>query len=197
MGLDGDGERENGPDPGDAMDPGEAGGVVMKRRQTSLPAWGSWFAALVLVAQVGFPGATAPGSGSLSGSGPSLSNLRSAQAEDTTSNGIAIVGPDAIQVRPADEDQANAFNAALELAYAHRDDLGYPWLDAASGVLELSFATGLGETVAASALDGLSRPPGERSVSGRLRPPSPSSMRSPMRSRGSMRLAFRGRIGSG
>jgi hypothetical protein len=138
------------------MDPGEAGGVVMKRRQTSLPAWGSWFAALVLVAQVGFPGATAPGSGSLSGSGPSLSNLRSAQAEDTTSNGIAIVGPDAIQVRPADEDQANAFNAALELAYAHRDDLGYPWLDAESGVLELSFATGLGETVAASALDGLS-----------------------------------------
>jgi hypothetical protein len=128
----------------------------MKRRQTSLPAWGSCFAALVLVAQVGFPGATAPGSGSLSGSGRSLGDLRSAQPEDTTSNGIALVGPEAIQVRPADEEQASAFNAALELAYAHRDDLGYPWLDAASGVLELSFATGLGETVAANAVDRLS-----------------------------------------
>jgi hypothetical protein len=138
----------------------------MRRRQTSLPGWGSWFAALVLVAQVGFPGATAPVSGSLSGSGPSLSNLRSAQAEDTTSNGIAVVGPEAIQVRPADEDQAAAFNTALELAYAHRDDLGYPWLDAASGVLELSFATGLGETVAAAAVDRLSA--GGRTV--RLRP---------------------------
>ncbi len=86
--------------------------------------------------------------------------------EDVTSNGIALVGPEAIQVRPADEDQANAFNAALELAYAHREDLGYPWLDSASGVLELSFATGLGETVAAEAVDGLSA--GGRTV--RLRP---------------------------
>ncbi|GIW19758.1 MAG: hypothetical protein KatS3mg065_0054 [Chloroflexota bacterium] len=138
----------------------------MKRRRTSLPAWGSCFAVLVLVAQVGLPGAIAPVSGSLGGSGRSLGNLRSAQVEDVTSNGIALVGPEAIQVRPADEDQANAFNAALELAYAHREDLGYPWLDSASGVLELSFATGLGETVAAGAVDGLSA--GGRTV--RLRP---------------------------
>ncbi|HWP64130.1 MAG TPA: hypothetical protein VNO86_11735 [Candidatus Binatia bacterium] len=128
----------------------------MKRRRIALPAWGSCLTALVLIAQAGSPSMATPPLGSLGGSRLSSAELWSTEPVGVTSNGIAIVGPDAIQARPADEAQATAFNAALELAYAHRNDLGYPWLDPESGLLELSFASALGETVAASAVDQLS-----------------------------------------
>ncbi len=138
----------------------------MARRRTSFPAWRSCLAVLVLIGQASSLGTAVPVSRSSSSPGLAVDDLRSSGADDMTANGIAIVGPEAIQARPADEDQAGAFNAALELAYAHRDALGYPWLESESGLLELSFATGLGEAIAASAVDRLST--GGRRV--RLRP---------------------------
>ena len=53
-------------------------------------------------------------------------------AEDTytiatlDASGIALVGPDPIQVSPRNEQEALAFDAALRVALENRDDMGYP-----------------------------------------------------------------------
>src|SRR4051794_32704417 len=55
------------------------------------------------------------------------------------STGILLVDVGApIQARPPNETVGIAFSAALDQAEAHGDDLGYPWIDPASGELVLS-----------------------------------------------------------
>ncbi|MGH2407889.1 MAG: hypothetical protein ACRDF7_07430 [Candidatus Limnocylindrales bacterium] len=52
-----------------------------------------------------------------------------------------------VQARPIGESMAQAFDQAWQFAQAHPNDIGYPWIDPATGVLVLSAATGQGRTV--------------------------------------------------
>ena len=55
-------------------------------------------------------------------------------------SGIEIV-TEITQARPINEAQAQALSDAFELAEANPDDVGYPWIDPASGMVELSAAS--------------------------------------------------------
>jgi hypothetical protein len=56
--------------------------------------------------------------------------------------GILMVSPgDQVQARPPSEDIGAAFGHAVDLADANGDDLGYPWIDPATGELVLSVVT--------------------------------------------------------
>jgi hypothetical protein len=66
-------------------------------------------------------------------------------------SGIALVGPTPYQVVPKNEQQALAFDQALTLAENNGNDMGYPWLDTATGTLELSVTTDKGRSAAMSA----------------------------------------------
>ena len=56
--------------------------------------------------------------------------------------GILLVNVgEQVQARPASEDAAVALSRAIDLANANGDDLGYPWIDPASGALVLSAVT--------------------------------------------------------
>jgi hypothetical protein len=66
----------------------------------------------------------------------------SAPASQLDPTGILLVtAGEQVQARPASEDVAVAFSAALDLADAHGDDVGYPWSDPSNGELLLSAAT--------------------------------------------------------
>ena len=54
---------------------------------------------------------------------------------------LLIDAGEELQGGPAPRRLANAFSDALELAEANGDDLGYPWLDPATGELVLSAVT--------------------------------------------------------
>lgn len=73
-------------------------------------------------------------------------------AERIDASGIPLVGPDAIQFRGENEAQAIAFDAALNLAFEHRDDMGYPWIDLEAKTLRLSATTDQGAKAAADAI---------------------------------------------
>jgi hypothetical protein len=66
-------------------------------------------------------------------------------SSELDATGILLVGVgEPVQARPPSEDFAVAFSGALELAEAHGDDLGYPWIDPSSGELVLSAVTARG-----------------------------------------------------
>jgi hypothetical protein len=67
-------------------------------------------------------------------------------------SGILLVGVgEQVQSRPGTEDLAVAVSRALELAEANGNDLGYPWLDPASGELVLSVVTPRGRELVEAA----------------------------------------------
>ena len=70
-------------------------------------------------------------------------------------SGIAVVGAEVVQFRSDDEAHARAFNAALELALANRDDMGYPWIDLNTKTLELAASDDLGHEAAVLAQSSL------------------------------------------
>ena len=55
-------------------------------------------------------------------------------------SGIELVSK-VTQARPTSAKQAQAFDDAMQFASSHPSDFGYPWIDPASGTLELSAAT--------------------------------------------------------
>jgi len=56
--------------------------------------------------------------------------------------GILLVNVgERVQARPQSEDMAGIFSQAIDLANTNGDDLGYPWIDPASGALVLSAVT--------------------------------------------------------
>lgn len=65
-------------------------------------------------------------------------------------SGIELVS-EVRQARPTTEDQAQAWHDALQFAMANPDDVGYPWIDPATGTLELSAATEKGRIALDSA----------------------------------------------
>jgi hypothetical protein len=83
-----------------------------------------------------------------------LSSSQLAQGISQTASqhpsGIALVDLEVMQARPVDEKQAMAFNFALQFAMDHPDDFGYPWIDPASGVIEISSASPEGTRLAPS-----------------------------------------------
>ncbi len=66
-------------------------------------------------------------------------------------SGIALVGPVPYQVSPKNEQQAIAFAQAERLAKKNPNDMGYPWLDEATGTLELSAVNDSGKLAAGTA----------------------------------------------
>jgi hypothetical protein len=88
-------------------------------------------------------------------------------AEDTSisdtldASGIALVGPSPIQVVPQNDREALAFDAALRVALKNRDDMGYPWIDAATNTLQLAAVddTGIADARAAQTDDLISALP--------------------------------------
>lgn len=66
-------------------------------------------------------------------------------------NGVAIIGDAPIQVHGLSESEAMAFDQALDFALANPDDLGYPWIDPAVGVLELAAVNDRGVRLAQDA----------------------------------------------
>ena len=66
-------------------------------------------------------------------------------SQNLDSTGILFVASDEqVQARPPDEAHAQAFSDAWLLAEQLGDDLGYPWIDPATGQLILSAATAQG-----------------------------------------------------
>jgi hypothetical protein len=107
--------------------------------------------ALLAIASCAAPSASTPSSIPTSASASaSASPSRSASASAGAS-GIALVGPEAIQFRPQNEQQAGVFDAALRLAMANREDMGYPWIDVAAGTLELRAVNDRGRQAALAA----------------------------------------------
>jgi hypothetical protein len=83
----------------------------------------------------------------------SPSQATAAGAVDTVDpSGISLVGSDAIQFKAQNETQAKAFDAALNLAYDHRDNMGYPWFDFHTNTLELRPTDDAGRTAADAAV---------------------------------------------
>ena len=70
---------------------------------------------------------------------PTLAPSPSAHIDPT---GILLVGvEEEVQIGPIPRRLANAFDDAMLLAETNGDDLGYPWIDPASGELVLSVVT--------------------------------------------------------
>ncbi|MEO8274404.1 MAG: hypothetical protein ABI620_10095 [Chloroflexota bacterium] len=66
-------------------------------------------------------------------------------ATNLDSTGILLVGVgEQVQAGPPNEAVAQAYNDARIMAEANGVDLGYPWIDSATGELVLSAATGRG-----------------------------------------------------
>jgi hypothetical protein len=79
-------------------------------------------------------------------------------------SGILLVGVgEQVQAVPASEVLAQAHSDAMELAEANGDDLGYPWIDPASGELVLSVVTPHGRELVEAA--GITVPHRTRDVS--------------------------------
>ncbi len=64
--------------------------------------------------------------------------------------GIALVGSEMLQIRPANNAQALTVSAALQFAMDHPHDVGFPWLDTASETLELTAVTDHGRELLAA-----------------------------------------------
>src|SRR5450759_4567097 len=89
----------------------------------------------------------------LVGSATMAGSANAGSSVDTS--GIEVVGPDALQFRATDEAQAMAFDGALNLAYANRADMGYPWIDFAAKTLDLTVFDDAGQKAALLAEGGL------------------------------------------
>src|SRR5574337_1257870 len=72
--------------------------------------------------------------------------------EDRDPSGIALVGDASTQAQGLTYTQAIAFDVALRAAMSNPDQLGYPWIEPNTGVLDLSAATAQGAAVAESEL---------------------------------------------
>lgn len=64
--------------------------------------------------------------------------------EDRHWTGLALVGPEVMQISPRDEAQAVAISAAIDLALKNPQELSFPWIDEGGDVLQLSAASDLG-----------------------------------------------------
>lgn len=79
-------------------------------------------------------------------------------------SGIPLVSA-LVQAKPTSESQAQAISDALEFARSHPDDVGYPWIDPASGQLVLSAATPAGSALLADSSASLKTASSIRDVS--------------------------------
>ena len=87
-----------------------------------------------------------------------------APSSSVSATGILLVSVgEQVQARPPTEEFAVAISRATELAEANGGDLGYPWLDPASGELVLSVVTPHGRELVAAA--GITVPHRTRDVS--------------------------------
>ncbi len=66
-------------------------------------------------------------------------------------SGISLVGLTPYQVRTINDQQAQAYSSAMDLAQRNPNDMGYPWLDTATNVLTFAPTTGRGESLAVAA----------------------------------------------
>jgi hypothetical protein len=85
-------------------------------------------------------------------------------APQRDASGIELV-TEITQGRPTSEQQAQAFDDAMQFAIAHPKDVGYPWIDPASNTLELSAATDTGTTLLSAVQDAVLGPHRIRDVS--------------------------------
>jgi hypothetical protein len=124
-------------------------------------------AVLAVAVTVGIAATRPPSSGfggpppttAVTGSDRTPSPPSSSQPEATNSpaaslhvSGIEVVGPEVHQPDPASEDQAVAFSTAWQFAMDNPDDFGYPWLDTATGALELTAVSEQARTLAVEEL---------------------------------------------
>ena len=91
----------------------------------------------------------------LAGCGGSPSSPVPSAAANVDSTGILLVAPgEQVQGRPPNEAVAQAHSDAMVMAEANGLDLGYPWIDPATGQLVLSAATARGrELIEAAGVD--------------------------------------------
>ena len=71
------------------------------------------------------------------------------RASQLDPSGIELVN-EITQARSTNEQQAQAFDDAMQFASAHPNDVAYPWIDPASNILELSAATSKGRALLAA-----------------------------------------------
>ena len=97
--------------------------------------------------------------------GVAATTASAAPVERRHPSGLILVDPGPHQARPASEDQAQAWDEAYKLAVANPDDLGYPWIDKATGTVQQSVASARGKTLGAQrALRATAVPRGTRQV---------------------------------
>jgi hypothetical protein len=84
--------------------------------------------------------------------GPAGTRPAASPSSSVQATGILLVNVgEPVQARPSSEVVAQALSDAMVLAEANGDDLGYPWLDPATGELVLSVVTPHGRELAGAA----------------------------------------------
>jgi len=84
-------------------------------------------------------------------------------AQTFDASGIELVDQ-VVQARPTTWDQSTAFDVAMNLAAVYPDDMGYPWIDPATGAIELSATTDLGREILSGSIDEIQVPHSVRDV---------------------------------